>query len=414
MADGLVTASYATDPALLDELRWSWPPAAAAHDESTAEGYRPLDLTERPPDAAIRLSDRHAVAFVNDGDGWLAVLLARRDGHWTHGAAGDGASAFVAGAPAASERRIAVDQTNVSVVVGERVVVKWFRRVGPGPARSTLLLAHLDGVGFRGIPQPLGAVTWQRDGADAELVVAQGAAYLPDASDGWTWAVEGLERGALGAEATGHRLGGLVGGLHRALATPTPVIAGPFAVTTAQDVERWRAEATTMLDEAMARTDGPDGAELRRWKPAMRGVLDGLATDSIATLQPVHGDLHIGQVLEWPGGLAVIDFDGNPALGDAANALRQPVERDVAQMLMSLDHVGRIVQRRRGRTDSAIDAWIATTRAAFLEAYGPVNADRLGAFEVEQECRELVYAARFLPRWRYAPMAALRARFGTA
>ena len=31
--------------------------------------------------------------------------------------------------------------------------------------------------------------------------------------------------------------------------------------------------------------------------------------------------------------------------------------------------------------------------------------------QVEQECRELVYAARFLKRWRYAPLATLRARF---
>ena len=36
----------------------------------------------------------------------------------------------------------------------------------------------------------------------------------------------------------------------------------------------------------------------------------------------------------------------------------------------------------------------------------------LRAFEVEQECRELLYAARFLPRWRYAPMGVLRSWFG--
>jgi maltokinase len=41
-----------------------------------------------------------------------------------------------------------------------------------------------------------------------------------------------------------------------------------------------------------------------------------------------------------------------------------------------------------------------------------VDEALLAAFEVEQLCRELVYAARFLPRWRYAPMATLRARFG--
>jgi maltokinase len=42
----------------------------------------------------------------------------------------------------------------------------------------------------------------------------------------------------------------------------------------------------------------------------------------------------------------------------------------------------------------------------------PADARLLAAFEVEQECRELVYAARFLPRWRYAPLATLRARYG--
>jgi maltokinase len=68
------------------------------------------------------------------------------------------------------------------------------------------------------------------------------------------------------------------------------------------------------------------------------------------------------------------------------------------------------VVEKRGGGDAA--TWIAATRDAFLAAVGPVDERLLAAFEVEQECRELVYAARFLPRWRYAPMATLRARFG--
>ena len=51
------------------------------------------------------------------------------------------------------------------------------------------------------------------------------------------------------------------------------------------------------------------------------------------------------------------------------------------------------------------------TRREFLAALDHDPA-LLAAFEVEQECRELVYAARFLPRWRYAPLATLRARYG--
>ena len=91
-------------------------------------------------------------------------------------------------------------------------------------------------------------------------------------------------------------------------------------------------------------------------------------------------------------------------------------------MTTSLDHVGRVVAEG---VDAAllprVSSWIADTTAAFLGAYTEslASAGRaalfdgtlLAPFEVEQECRELVFAARFLPRWRYAPMAALRARF---
>jgi maltokinase len=168
-----------------------------------------------------------------------------------------------------------------------------------------------------------------------------------------------------------------------------------------------------MLDEALRVTQAePAGRELlEAIGTRMRADLDGLPEDRSIPIQPVHGDLHVGQILEWPGGLAVVDFDGNPALSDAADELCQPVERDIAQMASSLDHVGRIVdERTAGIRHQLVEEWVARARREF---FAEVNADPalLAAFEVEQECRELVYAARYLPRWRYAPLASLRARY---
>jgi maltokinase len=174
------------------------------------------------------------------------------------------------------------------------------------------------------------------------------------------------------------------------------------------------------MHEAGVLTEGSDGEEVRARLPAMMAALAALS-DAVGTpAQRVHGDLHVGQVLRWREGLAVIDFDGNPAVDPATAALPQPAARDVAGMLRSLDHVGRIVDKQTGRRDHAeLERWIERSRRRFLSAYRRVLADAgradllderlLPAFEVEQECRELVYAARFLPRWRYAPMAALRA-----
>jgi maltokinase len=406
----IVPQSYGTDAALLDELRASWPPAEPPPD---ADGYVPVSVAGLRPAAAIRLTEGLAVALASidgtDRDRLAVAGLARQapGAGWRVAVPGDGISAFVAGAPVASERPIDVDQTHRSVIVGEKAIVKWFREVGPGPSRAAVLIGHLAEVGFDRLPRPLGSLTW-RSSAGVDLTLAQGDVFLPGARDGWEWCVERV--GAGDGARTGRELGGLVADLHSALASPSSVLTSPSAIATLEDAAAWAASAVGTLDQALSLTPGDDGAVLRAWSSSMRESVERIADVLAAPVQPVHGDLHVGQVLEWAGGLAVIDFDGNPTLSDASNAIRQPVERDVAQMLTSIDHVGRVVARRGDGAAAA--RWIADARAAFLAAIGSIDERLLAGFEVEQECRELVYAARFLPRWRYAPMATLRARFG--
>ncbi len=427
MTDRLAASSYPADDTLLAELRAAWPPGAP--ESATGRGYVGADLAGSAPAVALKLSDRFAVALVpgSAGDGAYRVVPLARDEvlvtSWRRSIAGDGLSAFVAGVPMASERPIEADQTNASVVVGERAIVKWFRRIGPGPARATRLLAHLEAVGFREMPAPLGALTWASP-SGAELTIAQGDAFLPGARDGWEWCVERLERHVGHGDAAcpagcdpwiGERLGRLVVRIHAACRSASAEIPNPGSVADPSVVTVWRGAAHATLDDALRLTADQDrdaGAALTAIEPAMRADLDLLPTGRPIDIWPVHGDFHVGQVLEWSGGLAVIDFDGNPTLGPEANAIRQAPERDLAQMVSSLDHVGRIVsERSAGHARVAVDRWISRTRREFLATLDPDPA-LLAAFEVEQECRELVYAARFLPRWRYAPLATLRARYG--
>jgi maltokinase len=424
-APAIATASYPSDARLLDELREAWPPAGPA--TADGRGYATPDLAGREPVAVVRLGDRYAVALVGGVERSFDVVPLVRDEvlstSWRRAIAGDGLSAFVAGVPVASERAIDADQTNTSVVVGERAIVKWFRRVGPGPSRAATLIAHLDAVGFEAIPRALGAISW-RSPSGVDLALAQGDRFLANAVDGWQWIVHRLETHVdhlpdpCPAECdpwVGAPLGRLVRDLHGALATPSPVIATPRVAAQPEEIAEWRQRTRDTLADAVQLTSDGDasaGATLRALEPGMRAAIDRLRPDRAVGAQPVHGDLHVGQVLEWPGGLAVIDFDGNPALDPAANALRQPVERDLAQMLSSLDHVGRVVARGRPAGAETIDRWIVRARREFLAgAGGSPDPILVSAFEIEQECRELVYAARFLPRWRYAPMATLRARF---
>lgn len=329
---------------------------------------------------------------------------------------------------AAGERVLGVDQTHESVVVGgptgAAAVVKWGLHLTP--PRADRLLRHLDAVGFREVPRPLGSLTWRDPGSDpgsgSEVLVALAAELLPGAQDGWDWCVDDLldhllDRRAgrlpLGsAAAPAGVLGALVARLHRALATPSPVLPVPVAGAAPGAGPRWHAVALQALADALALTDGSVGDRLAARADRVRVALAPLASVPPGTcVQQVHGDLHVGQVLRWDGGYAVTDFDGNPVLPAAGRDEPQPTERDVAGMLRSLDHVGRIADRRtEGARRDEVERWIAAARRAFLAAYDlPVDPVLLRAFEVEQELREHVYAARHLPRWQYVPDAALGA-----
>ncbi|WP_131732780.1 aminoglycoside phosphotransferase [Actinomadura formosensis] len=295
-----------------------------------------------------------------------------------------------------AERAITADQTHRSVIVGERLVVKWFTPPAPPPHRALAVLEQLALAGFTGTARPYRAV-FAPDGALVALVTA----YLPEARDGWEWCVDA----AVAGEPVGRLLGTLTADLHRALATATP--AHPAPVVEGELVRL--PDALAALDEALARTGDP---WLRSRAHRLRADLLDPPDPLRTPLMRIHGDLHAGQILRWRGGHAVIDFDGNPVLagsgGGRPAADLLPAARDVAQLLTSLEHVGQVARERRGHDATG---WVAAARADFLAAYGaPEFFDErlVRAFSIEQECRELIYAARFLPRWRYAPLGVLR------
>ena len=115
----------------------------------------------------------------------------------------------------------------------------------------------------------------------------------------------------------------------------------------------------------------------------------------------------------------VTDFDGNPVLTAAQRMLPIPAAMDVAGMAQSLAHAAVVAAKYTALDGSALAAVDGAARAAFLEAYSH-RLTALGhadlyepalvrAFRIQQVLREIVYAARHLPRWMYVPDAALPA-----
>lgn len=321
----------------------------------------------------------------------------------------------------APEGAITVDQTNTSVTVDERLVVKivgeW--RACDRSSRLLALLAEVDGV-----ERLVGSIDWEHPGL-GRSTVALVTEYLPGAVDGWTWAVDDVLAHLDGAPAPRWpgELGSRVAAVHAALAreaVPAPT----------SHEAHLRDRLRHVLDSAIGVARGETRQRLANRSEAIEAVMG--AASSPSALIPLHGDLHVGQILRAGERWAIIDFDGDPQLPPAERDAPDAVARDVAHLRVSIDMVAAVAQKRLGRADARAAAWADAARLTFLESYEsalaralpamgvdrsapPASslfaAHQLPALEAEQLLRELLYAERFLPRWSYAADEAISRRF---
>jgi maltokinase len=300
------------------------------------------------------------------------------------------------------ERPMDVDQTNESIVVAEEVVVKWMRPPVPSPHPGAEVLMYLRTSGFRAMPAFIGV---EEHGEMVEAIVTE---YVPDSLDGWDWFVDDVDRWLQGRTdldsllATAWRLGAMTGDLHTAL---TGLQRSTIGART------YHAFALDRLDEALRVVAGDEGARLRALEPAVREMLEPLRGDRVLPAHRVHGDLHVGQFLRAADRIVINDFDGNPLVDPTQRRLPHSPLRDLASLLQSIDHVGRIVVKRR-HPDRAehVEVFNRLAVEAALHAYEDhhtVERDILRALRVAQELHEYLYAVAHLPRWLYVPDAAL-------
>jgi maltose alpha-D-glucosyltransferase / alpha-amylase len=338
------------------------------------------------------------------------------------------------------ERSVGADQSNTSVVLGERLILKLFRRVEPGLNPDLELNAWLsEEVRFEAVPRLAGFV---------ELVTANGAStvallqeYLAGAVDAYESIAERLTAWILApgsvtveyATEEAAVLGELTAYLHAALAAARGQPDFEPREAGRDDLRAWHRAATAQLQRAIDAVRGPEGDELRSMAPTIADELTVFeAISGVPILTRVHGDYHLGQVLETSDGYRIIDFEGEPTRSLEERRRRNSPLRDVASMLRSIDHVGRSArrraeQRRGGVVESPgldIEAWLTRARERFLESYRrglrergapiDVDVDLLRAFEFEKECYEFIYAATYLPEWLWAPLEGMRALVASA
>lgn len=315
-------------------------------------------------------------------------------------------------------RRMMVEQSNTSVVLGEKVIVKIIRKleagVNPEHEVGRFLATR---TSFRATPALLGALRLE-GAAGATLALAH--RFIPNAVDGWKYTLDRLrQERPLGEDFLDEMadLGARLGDLHRAFGSAPPDDAA-FAPEPLlqEDLQRWSASIVGELGVTLA--------EAGRLHTDLEGRRDRLIDYArrLAQVSPsgqkirIHGDMHLGQVLRAHDQWLIFDFEGEPARSFTARREKYSPLRDVAGMLRSFDYAEATVALEggtpRGRVGPSRDAFLegyrkATLGAAFLPSDPAAFDAMLRAFELEKLLYEVRYEMQNRPDWVRIPVEAL-------
>jgi maltokinase len=376
------------------------------------------------------------------GEGWSDRVIAEVDGWTIYDALADGAhgrellhrvrgSAEVAAedgilrfrwaesaAPgfggSVEVRPVGVEQSNSSVVFGDELILKVFRRLEPGVNPELELLRFLSVRDFPHIAPLAGWYEYTGRLVDATLGTLQ--EYLTGAREGWALCLEDPD----GFIPCARDLGAVTGRLHTCLASdatdpdfapeePSTESLSLLTATVDEEIERMFVDLDPD-DPALGPLAGR-GLDVRERLQALSHI--GTAGRVIRT----HGDYHLGQTMLTDRGWVILDFEGEPARPLPERRRKRSPLRDVAGMLRSFAYAASAAEQQRG--EPAPEGWEGRAREAFLEGYFetvdsallPPGQDAIGkllsVFELEKAVYELRYELNNRPDWVSIPVAGI-------
>ncbi|HEV2769931.1 MAG TPA: hypothetical protein VGV40_07085 [Solirubrobacteraceae bacterium] len=316
-----------------------------------------------------------------------------------------------------SVRPVGAEQSNTSLVFGERVVLKVYRRVGAGPNPELELVRFLSERGFPHIPALAGWYEYNGRLIDATLGIAQ--EFVGGATDGWDLALADLRERPERFMDRARTLGGVTGAMHTALSSDPHDPAFAPEETSVEALGLLTATVDEEIESMFLHLPDHDAlGPLAGRGQEVRERLDMLThAGSAGRVIRHHGDLHLGQAMLSQERWVVLDFEGEPARTLVERRRKRSPLRDVAGMLRSFSYAASASRILHGVP--APEGWESRVREAYLDGYfgavepsllppGRQATERLLAvFELEKAVYELRYELDNRPEWVDIPVAGI-------
>jgi maltose alpha-D-glucosyltransferase / alpha-amylase len=303
------------------------------------------------------------------------------------------------------------EQTNTSVILDEKAVLKAYRRLQRGVNPDLEIGRYLtEETDFENTPPIAGAVEYVTpDGEPVTLALLQ--SFALNQGDGWTYTLDFLSRYLEDALVTTwtpeegrtepemetldafflglmHTLGLRTGELHAAFAEPTddpafsPEPLGPGEASGwVESVLSELAETVELLEKSRNRLPEsavPDAERLLERREELEERVRQTRVEELELVKTrYHGDYHLGQVLVSNNDFQIIDFEGEPDRPLEERRRKHSPLRDVAGMLRSFNYASRSalddvsLERMDNLKELApwAESWESRVRKEFISGY---------------------------------------------
>jgi maltose alpha-D-glucosyltransferase/alpha-amylase len=357
----------------------------------------------------------------------------------------------------AEVRRTATEGSNYTMLIGDTLFLKAFRRLRPGIHPEWEMGRFLTEISpCKAVVPMAGAIELREGERETTLVLLQGA--VANQGDGWRHTLQYLERAvddAVTRSADGvtapvdhegylllvRALAARTADMHRALAHISGDSAFDPEPIDAAHLERWTSRILGELDGTLRLLHERLASLPEDARAAANAAIDGAAPlrAEIESLQRAgvsglrtryHGDYHLGQVLLTRNDFVITDLEGEPARGIEERREKATPLKDVAGMLRSFDYAAVVAEAEFASkahpgvagVDALLDDWRRRVREEFMRAYRaemegsgvlPPDADEearlLRLATIERLLYEIRYELTNRPEWAKVPLRDLAA-----